>query len=747
MRRTLTSLALLSFLALVWATPARAAGTPEDEAEHVRLSEDMKRLSRRNAWRGVEDAYVKLLDLQSRGVQLAFEDHMMGADAATALGDISAAYDRLQRAIAFKPDEEVAQRIAAIDAAFGKVTIDVESKFVGTFDLKPVEMPFAADQRNAITQAQAALAENRTYQGLLPYGTYTVGPKHFTLAQDKGPVAITLTQADGVQRARGVAFVGPRVDIGAAFTAASQPSFQGGQLAPDAFAGPGARAGIGVQVGFESGLGGLVEVGYHGMFGGKPDVAANPSYQLTNSDIHLGYGWLAGAYRKGGLDIALGPVLGMGAAKATGLGTYCASGTCSDVSSTDPTALDYQAMKGSIVTTGGSVAVSYLFLDSRTHAGWHRTARWRPVRRLSLLPLGPDRLHARSRSEGWMILGFLATVALSAQVYAAEVGINGQGHASNPAWSPDGQYLAFEMNTFGGQIDLYVVKVQDGNPVGTPQQVKLPGATSSFAAGGSIAVAPTWHPQGRLIFEGSSKGGTNRLYDWAPGGSGATELLNSAQIKGDLSWPTIRKDGGAIAFVSDAAGLGDIYVWERSTNKVTSVLASPFTESSPHYGAGDTMAYSRKNRGTEDLFTLQEGRSVPLIGGNGDQTRPTWAGSKVVYFSNERGDEHWDVVVSAGPGDKTVLAKDVRLPDWAAPAISPDGQWVAYGLSSPAKDDKIEFTRIDGSSTVEVDTGLVACGDPAMVEAGGRWYLAFTALPSEGSDWRRLHIMDITGKL
>lgn len=344
-----------------------------------------------------------------------------------------------------------------------------------------------------------------------------------------------------------------------------------------------------------------------------------------------------------------------------------------------------------------------------------------------------------------MILGLIAALALSAQ--AAEIGTTGQGHASNPVWSKDGQWLAFELNTFGGQIDLYVVKVQNGNAVGSPQKVALPGSSSAFSGGGSIAVAPTWHPQGRLIFEGSNKGGSNRLFDWAPGGQGATELLSSAQIAGDLSWPTIRGDGKAVAFVSDASGLGDIYVWDRGTNAVEQALTSPFTESSPRYGSGADMAYSRKNRGSEDLFLLQGGASVPLIGGNGDQSRPVWAGTSVLFFSNERGDEHWDLVASAGAGAKNTVARDVRLPDRAAPAVTPDGQWVAYGMADPEKGHVIAFTRIDGSRTVEIDTGLVACGDPSVVEAGGRWFMAFTALPSAGSDWRGLHVVDITGKL
>ncbi|NOY24457.1 MAG: hypothetical protein GXP62_01155 [Oligoflexia bacterium] len=346
-----------------------------------------------------------------------------------------------------------------------------------------------------------------------------------------------------------------------------------------------------------------------------------------------------------------------------------------------------------------------------------------------------------------MILGFLLASLVSLSAQATEVGTVGQGHATNPAWSSDGQYLAFEMNTFSGQIDLYVVKVQNGTAVGSPQQVKLPGSSSSFGGGNAVAESPNWHPQGRLIFEGSNKGGTSRLYDWAPGGSGATELLSAAQISGDLSWPSIRRDGAAIAFVSDVSGLGDIYVWDRNSNKVSQVLASPFTEAAPRYGTEDIMAYSRKNRGSEDLFTFRDGKGVPLVGGNGDQSRPTWAGDSVVYFSDERGHEHWDIGVSAGVGQKTVIAKDVRLPDRATPATTPDGQWVAYGLSDPERDDRIVFTKIDGSRTVEIPTGLVACGEPAVVEAGGRWFLAFTALPSEGSDWRALHVIDITGKL
>ncbi len=343
-----------------------------------------------------------------------------------------------------------------------------------------------------------------------------------------------------------------------------------------------------------------------------------------------------------------------------------------------------------------------------------------------------------------------AALLLAGVANAGEISAPGKGHAVNPTWSADGKHLAFEMNAFEGSIEMYVVKVEGGNALGSPQKVTVPGGSSSFSSGGSVVAAPAWHPDGPLIFEGSNAGGTTRLYFWQPGGGAAAELLSTGQVGGDLSWPNISEDGTTLAFVSDATGKGDVYLWDRPSNAVKMTVASEFSEMAPRFDkAGGTLAFSRKNLGGEDLFTIGKagGNPTPRVGGNGDQSRPVWAGDKIVFFSGERGEDKWDVFVSAGVGDKKALARDVRLPLRAAPAVSPDARWVAWASSDPEKAGSIYITSLDGGKTVSIPTGLVAAGEPSIAVADGRTFLAFTALPAQGADWRALHVMDITGKL
>ncbi len=332
---------------------------------------------------------------------------------------------------------------------------------------------------------------------------------------------------------------------------------------------------------------------------------------------------------------------------------------------------------------------------------------------------------------------------------AAEVSSRDGGHVQNPQWSDDGSYLAYEVNDLSDTVELFVVEVVSGS-ARTPRELEVPGTGGGFAGGG-FAAAPHWadKPQQMVIYEGSNAGGTVRLYYANPAGGAPNEILTSNQIGGNLGFPSMAADGSKLAFVSDSAGRGDIFIWELSNNAVTSIFPTDAPEHFPTFGDGasDRLVFTRKNGGTEDLFSWNGSTTPPLKGGNGDQTRPTLVGEKVVYFTSERGDGHWDIAVtSSEPGGKrSIIARDVKLPSRGTPAVTPDGRSVAWVSADPSQSHQVSFTRLDGSSTSTLDTGLVSAGEPAVTTASGKVWLAFTALPSAGSDWRKLHVVDVTG--
>jgi Tol biopolymer transport system component len=354
------------------------------------------------------------------------------------------------------------------------------------------------------------------------------------------------------------------------------------------------------------------------------------------------------------------------------------------------------------------------------------------------------------------LLSCLSVAALGSVAGAGEVRYSADGHAYNPVWSLDGKTLAFEVNAYDdGGISLYFAKV-NGAVASDGTIVSLPGNSGPYG-GNQVVANPTWHPDGIAVFEGSNQGGQYRLYLAQPGGAAATEMLGTTLAPGDLTFPVASPDGNLLAFVSDQTGDGDLRTWNRVSNKVTQVTNTPTGEMFPMFKAdGSTLLFTRKVRMAEDIFqyNMGTGTEQALIQGNGDQTRPTYAagGEKVLYFSNGAtpagAEPRWDLMVvnSDGTG-KQVLAKGIRLPLRARPAVSPDGKWVAYVLDDPTKGQSIRIVTVDGTKTVEIKSEFTACGEPAIGVQGSRILLAYTALPAASADWRALHVVDITSEL
>lgn len=321
----------------------------------------------------------------------------------------------------------------------------------------------------------------------------------------------------------------------------------------------------------------------------------------------------------------------------------------------------------------------------------------------------------------------------------------------HPVFSLDGKYVAFEVNRLAGAVDLFMSEV-NGDIAKDGVRIALPGGTA-FGGNDRVAANPAWHPQGIIVFEGSNQGGQYRLYYHQPSGGQAAEMISTQEIPGHLTFPAITHDGNLMALVAKETGNGDIRTRNTGTGALEQVTETPGSESFPSFSKdNEVILFTRKHADTEDIFThrLSDGMEKQVVQGPGDQTRPAFAAddTRLVYFDGYRGEGQWDLMsVDENGGDAKKLAKGVRLPHRARPAISADGKWVAYTFDDPQKANQVMITTVDGEKTVTISTDNTACGEPALTEQNGRILLAYTALPNSGAEWRFLTIVDVTDKL
>ena len=136
------------------------------EAEHARLSGELRSLSRRSAWAGVDRTYVMLSRLN---LELDWEDHLMGAEASSELGHISDTHQRLYAAVRLNPEPEIVDWLWTIDQNYGRAVLLSHPGAV----LEAALIPLDPIERKAVEYAIASCMQTGRFDGLLPEGNYT----------------------------------------------------------------------------------------------------------------------------------------------------------------------------------------------------------------------------------------------------------------------------------------------------------------------------------------------------------------------------------------------------------------------------------------------------------------------------------------------------------------------------------------------------------------------------------------------
>ena len=136
---------------------------------------------------------------------------------------------------------------------------------------------------------------------------------------------------------------------------------------------------------------------------------------------------------------------------------------------------------------------------------------------------------------------------LTPKLWAAGAG-SGGGPTFDPAWSPDGQMIAFVGLvglTLGHGETIYVVRAD-----GSGLRNLTPKPVGAYAA-------PAWSPDGRKLAFVSDRDGNSEVYVMNANGKGQRNLTRNPAYDADPAWSP---DGRKIAFVSNRDGKYGVYV-------------------------------------------------------------------------------------------------------------------------------------------------------------------------------------------
>jgi TolB protein len=147
---------------------------------------------------------------------------------------------------------------------------------------------------------------------------------------------------------------------------------------------------------------------------------------------------------------------------------------------------------------------------------------------------------------------------------------NFKGSNSAPAWSPDGSQLAVVL-TKDGQSQLYILNA-DGSGV------------RRLASSSGIDTEPFWGSDGHIYFT-SDRGGSPQIYRISAGGGSAQRV--SFEGNYNVS-PRLSGDGKLLAFITRNAGRFQVAVQELATRQTT-ILTDSARDESPSFAPNGRM--------------------------------------------------------------------------------------------------------------------------------------------------------------
>jgi Tol biopolymer transport system component/DNA-binding winged helix-turn-helix (wHTH) protein len=318
---------------------------------------------------------------------------------------------------------------------------------------------------------------------------------------------------------------------------------------------------------------------------------------------------------------------------------------------------------------------------------------------------------------------------------ATDIAITSDGGQNvQPAWSPDGRYMAFHSAKRGG---IWIVPSRGG----APRQIV------------EVGSQPAWSPDGtRLAFN------TDELSDLIPfgfmaqsgaiirivnaDGSGARDVTSPGQPFGWHGGPAWSPDGRRISFTSIQGGYSfEAGIWTKhlESDRLTSTSIGPGMYEIT-YARDGTAIYAAGSEGVMWRVPVDPATGAPLgpreaIAITGVQSvRGVTAGAdgRLAFAGMTLDSQIWALPMSAGgapAGPPRALTNDNSRRN-SVPAIAPDGAHVAYMSRRHGETANIWTVGLDGRGPVQLTTHEAVDAQPRWLADSRR--VAYFSLREQG---------------